>query len=285
MILVTVDEFRGGGRLEPGGAGVVEWRDADGRLSAYALREGERAWIRVPGVGLFGLSGRSERVEVRPDPEAPPGSVDEHYFRAILPLALQLRGHEVLHASAVRTPSGVLALAAPKESGKSTLAYALGELGHPPWADDAVVFSSAERGVEALSVPFDLRLRSDPARLFGRERLLHVTRRGRSGAEPIHLAAAPFAAVVVLERRPPGEAAPIELDRLAPAAALAALLQHAFCFDLEEMPRKARMVRQYLDLVARVPVLRLRYPTGLEHVPAVAARLAAVVRAEARVPA
>jgi hypothetical protein len=265
--------------LAAGIAGVAVWRDLDGRVSAFARADGVLHWIRVPRVGTFRLSRREDRVEVLPDPEASPAAIEEHYFRAILPLALQARGHEILHASAVRGPAGVLALAAPKESGKSTLAFALGRLGHELWADDAVVFSLEGGQVRALAVPFDLRLRRDPAAHFAESRRVRVTRGERSGGEPIALVPAPLAAIVVLERRAAASGA-VELERPSSAEALAAVLEHAFCIDLDDAPRKQRMIETYLGLVAARPVYRLRYPSGLEHLPEIVRRLDALLAVE-----
>jgi len=73
------------------------------------------------------------------DAEVSPGLVEDAYFRNVLPLVMQLRGHEVLHASAVSTPGGLVVLCGVSGAGKSTFASALSARGHRVWADDAVV--------------------------------------------------------------------------------------------------------------------------------------------------
>jgi hypothetical protein len=65
-------------------------------------------------------------------------------------------------------------------------------------------------------------------------------------------------AVFVLER-----AAYVELRRLAPGDAFRAVLTHGYCFSLDDRASREAMVRDYLDLVERVPVYRLSFPGEL----------------------
>jgi hypothetical protein len=80
--------------------------------------------------------------------------------------------------------------------------------------------------------------------------------------------------VLVLERVA-GSPAPesFAVERLDAGAALVAVLAHAYCFELEDAERKRRMMDQFLALVARVPVHRLRYRSGLDRLPALVAGL------------
>jgi len=62
--------------------------------------------------------------------------------------------------------------------------------------------------------------------------------------------------------------------RLSPAEAFTAVLQHAYCFTLTERERTHTMVDAYLDLVSRVPVLRLRFSPSVESLPSLVAEIA-----------
>jgi len=189
--------------------------------------------------------------------------VVDQFYRTVVPLALQSRGYGALHASAVRTPRGVVAFCARKESGKSTLAFALGRRGYSPWADDAVIFRAGEVEAETFAVPFRIRLRAEPRRHFAAQLGAEEPLVGR----PIELESAPLAAVVVLERsRPPSADPGVVARRLESGAAFRAVLEHAYCFRLEG-PGKRELVEQYIRLVARVPVHELRYGSGLERLP------------------
>jgi hypothetical protein len=170
----------------------------------------------------------------------------------ILPLALQAHGREVLHASAVRAPAGIVALCARSGTGKSTIAYALNTRGHLLWADDAVCFEPNDAGIDTLPLPFSLRLRPASAAFFA-DRAVDNGLRSPEGREPL-------AALFVLERA----AGPAALERLQPADAFPAVLTHGYCFTTNDRERTGAMVRNYLELVDHVPTFRLRFPDGLD---------------------
>jgi len=85
--------------------------------------------MHLPGLATFRFDSQSCNVTAFVDSPDCPDSVLDAFRRAVLPMALQARGLEVLHASAVRTPRGVLALCAVAETGKSTLACGLSQRG------------------------------------------------------------------------------------------------------------------------------------------------------------
>src|SRR5215216_4252290 len=101
------------------------WRDHDGTICALGHIVDDDCWLHLPGVGSFCFSADRSDVTAVTEPSAPRELVVDAYYRTVLPFALQARGLEVLHASAVRMPQGVVALCALKETGKSTIAYAL----------------------------------------------------------------------------------------------------------------------------------------------------------------
>jgi hypothetical protein len=58
------------------------------------------------------------------------------------------------------------------------------------------------------------------------------------------------------------------LASLKASEAYPALLANAHCFSLEDPARKRLMLDRYLSLVARVPVMALAVPDGLDDLPA-----------------
>lgn len=262
---------------DPADPDVELWRDLDGRVGALADRRGETFRLHLPTIATFEFELADDEVVVRADPRASRETIVDQFHRTAVPLVLQARGHEVLHASAVRSPRGIVVLCATKESGKSTLACALAARGYTLWADDAVVFTSVADGLESIAVPFRLRLRPASAEHFGRP-----ARSSRSFDELAEwtLERAPIAAVIVLVRQPGPRS--IELLRLDPGAALTALLAHGYSFSLRDEERKAAMLRQYLALAAALPILEFRYPTGLEHLDEMVDRLEEEVVADSR---
>src|SRR5437879_6214286 len=87
---------------------VEVWRDNEGQICAYGETVGEDCWMHLPGLASFRFSSTGDEVTavavgVRDE------SIHDAYHRRILPMALQVRGREVLHASAVHTAQGVIA--------------------------------------------------------------------------------------------------------------------------------------------------------------------------------
>jgi hypothetical protein len=254
-------EFASAGAKAPalpsaGEVGTNGWPDNDGVLVAYGgLLDDDRGWMVLPRVGVYLFD--AEVVVAFPEDGASDSLVCDGYRRTVLPMALQALGREVLHASAVRRRDGILALCAVSGTGKSTLAYGLSRRGYPLWADDALLLDSRHDAVMTLPLPFTVRLLPSAAAYFGAEGgVFHHPERE-----------APLAAVCVLERTDDG--GDVAVERLAAAEAFPAVLTHAYCFTLDDEARKRRMMTAYMDLVARVPVYRVRLRGGLERLPTV----------------
>jgi hypothetical protein len=64
----------------------------------------------------------------------------------VLPVVALARGYEALHAGAVETPAGVVAVAGPSGVGKSTLVAELLRRGHRLFTDDVLVVGSSSSG-------------------------------------------------------------------------------------------------------------------------------------------
>ena len=229
------------------------WRDDDGTIIALGQTLEDQHWVHVPGLGAFSFARDANGISAFPDAGADPALIEDTYRRTVLPLALQALGQEVLHASAVNAPAGVIALCAVSGTGKSTFAGGLSRRGHELWADDAVAFEAQGAAVDALPLPFSLRLRPESAAHFAGS---DVDRELRAPERR-----APLAAVFVLERSDDGGA---ELERLEQADAFPAVLTHGYSFSLNDRKRNAAMMSNYLELVARVPVFRLTFPEGLD---------------------
>src|SRR5262245_38103593 len=248
----------------PGGTGASMWRDAAGGVGTHSLPADERYWMDLPGLATFSFDERSDRVVAAPYPGIARDTVAELYWHSALPLVVQARGGEVLHASAVVMPHGVVAFCGASKSGKSTIAYGLHQRGYSLWADDAVALEVTEPAITTFALPFDVRLRAASAALFGLgERTARLASPGDwSGSTP-----APLQAVCVLHRTD-SATGDRTLAPLKASSAYPALLANAYCFSLEDIARKRLMLDRYLSLVARVRVLALAVPDGLQGLPA-----------------
>lgn len=220
--------------------------------------------MELPGVATFRFDSVRTRVTAYPERGTNSALLHSAYRHAALPIALHYFGAEVLHASAVRTPAGVVAFCAVSETGKSTMAATLGARGYPLWADDALAVEVTDDGsIQTVSLPFDLHLRPASAAY------LTTSVRPASGpARVSEFATSQLAALCVLERSEPGRQE-VEIERLTAGRSFAALLPHAFSFSLKDAERKRLMLQRYLRIVARTPTFRVAFVPGFDRLPAV----------------
>lgn len=258
------------------------WYDDNGDAWGHRYRLDGRQWVRFPGLATFVFDGTADLVEAIPHRPGQLARIFATYHHAILPMALQLRGLEALHASAVRVRAGVVAFCGASGTGKSTLAYALSRRGYPLWADDTTVVETAGDAVRSVFVPCRTYLRSDAAAALAADRpTVGRATAARPSAEVVG-DPAPLAAVVILRRRDDSaDRVGVRAVPLPPPGALRAVLAHAGSFAIAEAggtDRKRRMIGVYLAVAATVPVLELQFRAGLEHLPAVLDAVEPVVR-------
>ena len=248
---------------------VQVWRDLDGTVCAYGHTAGGIHWMHLPGLASFRFDGEAGEVEAIAHPPMREEKILDAYRRNVLPMVLQVRGHEVLHASAVLAPWGVVALCAVSKTGKSTMAFGLSRRGWPLWADDAVAFETLESGVRAIPLPFGMRLRPEAAAFFAQDLIAASADPGRNDADRVEVETVPLAALLLLNRAHGEDDGVVQIERIPSAGAFTDVLAHAYYFGLHDVERKRSMMSHYLELVARVPVFEIRFRPGLERFPAV----------------
>ena len=249
---------------------AVIWRDHIGRLCAYGYSQEGEHWLHFPNLASFRFSRLNAPVTAYITPLVPPTVIRDTFFRNVLPMVLQLEGIEVLHASAVFHSQGVVALCAPSGTGKSTLAYGLQRRGWPLWADDAVAFELDGPVVRTISLPCEIRLNSEVRSFFGRLPSPLQSNADSPGGNHNFLTkprqAVPLAAIMKLERVQELENQQrIEILRLSPSKAFPLLLSQAYCFSLNDIQEKRRMMVNYARLCANIPVFEIRYTSGLKN--------------------
>jgi len=230
----------------------------DGRVCAYAGSHDGRYWIELVGVGTFEFEAFEPAVTVEAAPSATQSQVEKGYLNSILPFILQLRGCEVLHASAVRGPRGVVGFCAPSETGKTTLAYGLHQRGYPAWTDDVLAFEQNGDGITALPVPFRLFLRASAEEYFAAGGLYSAWEKTPQ----------PLAALCMVKRLPAASGGAHVIRRLPVGEAFALALAHGYAFSLEDAARKRLMLEGYLALVAATPVYEIALAPGFDRFPA-----------------
>jgi len=238
------------------------WPDHEGEIYAYGQVVGEEHWMHFPGLASFCFNSGGDDVAAALARIEAEDSIQDIFHRRVLPMAIQVRGREVLHASAIRATNGVVAFCGTTTSGKSTIAFGLGLRGHTLWADDMVAFEFSEGQPRAVSLPFQPRLRRASAELFS----VKTDNRTVPGYDlaPVGTHTDAMAAVCVLQPQP-RMASGVAIQRLAFADALTTLFGHACFFSPQGEKRKRIMVQHYLDLVAHTPVYEIRFRQGLEN--------------------
>jgi hypothetical protein len=171
-----------------------------------------------------------------------------------------MSGIEVLHASAVASAEGAIAICGVSGAGKSTLAHHLGDRGYPPIADDAVAWHLTEKRATVLRIPFRLRPEGGMPQI-------ESTRRQQPPLEPSILDHdVPLHAIMVLQKAESGARA-FRMKHIVSGSAFQALLPHAYAYRLDNETRMGRMLGDYMDLASAVPVFDAR----LRHDPVVLA--------------
>ena len=242
------------------------WRDNHGAVCARATISQRDAWMEFPRVATFRFDPENCEVTAFALPEVDLELIHDIYYRAALPHALNFFGHEVLHASAVHTPRGVVAFCAISETGKSTTAAGLKLRGYPMWADDAVGFKVADGDdvTQTFFLPFRLRLWPASAEFLKHSEKFDGWPAADSGGQ----ISAPLAALCVLTRSDQ-RSHPAEIRLMPRAEAFTAIIPHAYCFTLSDLQRKRRMMQHYMDLVARTPTFAVSITSGMQRLPEV----------------
>lgn len=268
--------------LPPPGRQVMSWALPGGEewLSCAAADGGYL--LRFPGLAEVFVDVAGTRILVSAESE-PPGDTLRHLLLdQVLPLVLNLRGQEALHATAVLAPGGVCAFTGPAGAGKSTLAASFLEAGHPVVSDDCLALTAEAGGILAWPAYPGVRLWEDAVATLGvtggrhgavahytSKRRLAPDRRGpRFPAGP-----QPLARVYALVR-PEGAAvatgtAPPRPERLRGREALMELVRNTFRLDIGDGAMLARQLHFLAGVAERVPVARLRLPGGFAALPAV----------------
>lgn len=276
--------------LDPDDEGGVCWERENGKPMIVAKAIDEWCWVWISSMATFRFPLSSPGLDVEcvavPHPRAKTASIVDGYYRMVMPMILQVYGLESMHGTAVTPPAaavgaeaGAYTFHAYSTGGKTTLTRALVERGFEIHADDALIIDPYGAGLASSRpalqpIPFALRLREPSAELFGLPVRQKIADPGALEQDDLP-APLPLAGMVLIERVEGEDVSGTELTLLAPNAAFKRLLDHCYTFDPFRKERTARMMKAYLKLAREVPVVRFRYPTGLEKLPEVVAALAA----------
>ncbi|HEU4751801.1 MAG TPA: serine kinase [Armatimonadota bacterium] len=231
---------------------------------------GSEVYFSWPGVA-DALVRDGREITVQPHPSVPPRELSLYLLGAALAMVLQQRGRLVLHASAVATPRGAVLFTGETGWGKSTLAAAMHRAGHPLLADDVAALHVGDDRITlapafpALKLwPDSLAALEEPIetlpRIHGKADKRARVLDGAFPEQPL-----PLSRVYVLD--PPGDsdAEPDRAGEITPLRgqdAFVELVRHTYCVWQLPAAGQALHFRQCAELVARVPIRRLRRAPG-----------------------
>lgn len=216
------------------------------------------------------------------DPAAAP-LVEIHFLGTAMALWLELRGIPALHASAVAVDGRAVAFTSSNGGGKSSLAAALMQAGHPLLTDDILPVERAADGTITGRPGYPtMRMWPEEARHFlghidGLPRVHPRLDKRRvfvgppAGFGSFHGAPAPLACLYLPDRRDPAQwGERVEIAPVSQAQAVIELVRHSFVARLVHAAglQPARL-HLFAALVRQVPVRRLVYPSGFDHLPSV----------------
>ena len=213
--------------------------------------------IRIYDVATVWLDVGLRDCTIRPAPDVGDDWLAFQLERHVLPIVRMIRGEAVFHAGAVHAARGAVLLLADGQGGKSTATALL-------LSDGATFISDDQTGVtvdrRATGTP-SLRLRQPSASLAPTGAETHVEGDGRIvvALQPRDTPT-PIAGLLLLGGRSPSGA--VELEPVAGATAVTALLAQVFCGGLLDAQLIERHFTVAADLAANLPVARLRVPHG-----------------------
>ncbi len=125
-------------------------RAPDGRLLMATVEREEGCVVHMPPTATFLLqAGDPARIVVQPGQDVD-GLLEHRLVSAAACNSLSMRGDVVLHASAVEIGGEAVIFCGETGRGKSSLAHALGDLGHAVLSEDGIAISLAGTGPDRL---------------------------------------------------------------------------------------------------------------------------------------
>jgi hypothetical protein len=239
----------------------------------YRLDDGEV--LSFVGAGDYRLQ-QSEIEGYVPDLES--GLAEARLLGPVLSYWLERRGLTTLHASAVAVDGQAVAFLSRHGGGKSGLAAAMVQAGHPLLTDDLLAIEETGDRWEVRPAYPEMRMWPDEAAHFvGPPENLPLVQAGsekrRVTIDAFLNTPAPLSRIFLASRRPETEGE-IEIHPLSRSEALIELVRHSFSPRLMEAAglQPARLDR-LARLVRSVPVHRLVYPSGFDRLPLVVASI------------
>lgn len=247
------------------------WIDPAGTTLAEFHHRKDGYLIRFPDQADFAISAADYAIECTPVPDCPQEILDRTLHNAIRPVIANHTGRLSLHGSAVAVDDRAIAFLGLSRRGKTTLAGALANRGHPFLTEDWLELSRQGKGYLVVPKQPALRVFADTAAFLRPGEFGDVPPR-----EKVELAAdarLPFAntasRLTALYFLGPGENKNCVIQPKDASAALVEMIPGAFVLDSEDRERMRAHFSRLGDLAATVPAYTLDYPRSFAKLPEV----------------
>jgi hypothetical protein len=149
----------------------MRWHLPGGELWLSSAKLQEGYLLHFEELSDFFVHKSGKEIVCLPKSGIPPNTIRHLLLNQVIPLVINLRGGEALHASAVLTPHGIIAFSGPAGSGKSTIAGSLLKAGYPLMSDDCLALIEKDGKIHGMAAYPGLRLWGDSFKLlFGNVR-------------------------------------------------------------------------------------------------------------------
>ena len=257
----------------------MQWDLPGGKPWLSCVKINSGYLLRFNELADFTIDRNGREIVCMSRPGIPEDTLQHLLLDQVIPLVINLRGGEALHASAILTPRGVVAFAGPAGSGKSTIAASLFKMGYPFVSDDCLTLQGKDRNIYAIPAYPGLRLWKDAkAHLFGdkgnKKLVAHYTSKLRVDVEEepgsYSPAPKPFTRLYDIMNSPETDAtSDITIERLSPRDSFMALVRCAFRLDITDNRMLRRQFCFLERVVSAVSVRRLIFPRDFTLLPAI----------------
>ena len=244
-------------RVSTAGQHLATW-PVDDKAPTHCFLVGQQYWIWQPEFGGATFTADRPELVLCPCAGVDRSQFEELVWRSWLPAIYPIWLRQVLHASAVASPTGdVIAFTGPSGASKSTTAYALARrLGWTPVSDDAMAFSchadDPDAPITLYPIRSEARLRQATAQYFGKSEAMDI---------PFDWPSTTLRLKVIYALDPsPDPSTPVSFAPLKAAESLPLLLAQAHAFSVNEPEHNQRLMRDYLSLAVAVASFRFTFP-------------------------